>query len=170
MSDRRLHDRETVHDEREQHPDDIGSFDDEGGASPGDSRRWRRDGGPSPFREQLRDRIGAIHRRGGPAAGAPESFGIECQMDTGQLGALQSLIGECNDAPFCGADPGRLTLERRVRSGHDVRGRFAVTVHFAYAGSPTAGLGRAGATPHPAGPDGRRSRVQHGADFAGHLP
>lgn len=154
MTDQRLHDWETV-------PVEIGRFEDEGGAAAGDGPRWRGAGGPAPFREQLQARIGSIHRRGGPAAEAPESFGIECQMDCGQLGAIQALIGECNDAPFCGAEPGRLTLVRRVRSNHDVRGRFAVTVHFAYAGSPPGG---------PGGPGGRRSRAQHGADFAGHLP
>ena len=117
----------------------------------------------SVFREQLQARIGSIHRRGGPAAGTPESFEIPCEMDGDQLQAIQSLIGECNDGPFCGADPGRLTLLRRGRCGADVRGRFRVAVHFAYAGPPVAGSG-------PAGTGGPRRRPQLGADFGGNLP
>src|SRR4051812_17826928 len=71
----------------------------------------------SELRGQLRDRLSSIRHQGGPAAGISESFGIPCVMDTDQLRALQSLIGERNEGPFCGAEPGCLTLLGRVRHG-----------------------------------------------------
>jgi hypothetical protein len=124
----------------------------------------------SKFRQQLQDRIRSIQHRGWPVAGAPETFGIECVMDLDQMGTIQRLVGECNDAPFCWAEPACLTVVGQVRHGQDAQGRHSVTVQFAYAASPRRTSAPFDPTSPRFGPTGQRAPLQSGADFAANLP
>jgi hypothetical protein len=149
------------HDEQKHRTDDIGSYGKDKADGP-------QSGGMSEpgFRDQIRAAIASARSRGLPSDGTPESFEVACKMDIKQIWDVQALIGECNDAPFCGADTGCLTLARRVRSSFDVSGRFAMIVHFDYAGAPRSTIKAS----HPGGKGEPQPMAQHGADFAGHLP
>lgn len=182
------------HSEPARTPRDIDRFEDEGGPGSEDARGQRGVSTPtarmevvgpdvasptdpngpqsmtSKFREQLKECICTIDRRGWSVAGNPEVIAIPCELDIDQLHAIQSLIGECNDRRFCGAEPGCLTLFGRERRGNGERGPYPVTVQFAYTASPRHEIKSADPSPCPAAAGGRRNRVQNGADFAANLP